>query len=103
MAEETTVPMAGAGEASVSRNNMKGSPAGTIPTAPVDYEKLITDLAKKVKSDIPLGMAAADATLLGREIEQRYLPPEPAPSVLEQLEAMKNPPPAEPPPETPTP
>lgn len=91
MADETK-PMAGDGEPSVTATNMSGSPVGVVPSEPVDYAAKATEAAKGIQSpDKAVMMSDADALKVGRDIEARYVPPAPGPSVLEQLAAMKKP------------
>lgn len=91
-------PMAGDGEQSVTGTNMKGSPVGVMPSAEVDYAKAASDAQEAMKSPVPLMMSDADATKVGREVESRYLPPPPVPTVLELIEKAKEAAAAPPPP-----
>jgi hypothetical protein len=62
-----------------ARHNMAGSPLGTVPSAEPEGEAP------------PSPIEDADATKLGQEIAQRYVPPPPPPTVLELLDEMKKP------------
>jgi len=89
-APEPTQPEAGTGEPSVTRNNMLNlSAAPKLEGAPVDRKAKVEELAKHIQSTIPLTMSDEDALQVGREVEDRYLPPAPAPSVLELIEEAK--------------
>lgn len=85
---EPTKAMAGKDEKSVTEFNMSGSPLPVIPVDPVDYKAEAEARAKVIQSTVPLMMDDERALAFGREIESRYLPPAPPPSVLDQVNAM---------------
>lgn len=82
-------PMASDGEASMSEFNMSGSPVAKPKTEPVDYHKVAEETAKHIVGDGAVMMSDKDALTIGREVEARYVPPPPAPTVLELLAASK--------------
>jgi hypothetical protein len=86
---EPTKAFAGKDELSVTSRNMMGSPYPVLPIEDVNWKEQAEEAAKRTVSTIPLMMDDADALIVGREVESRYLPPPPPPTLAEQLEMMK--------------
>jgi hypothetical protein len=90
-AKTQTKAMADTGEASLTGINMgiHDTAAPKLAGDPVDHKAMAEELAKTVASTVPVLMSDEDAAALGREVESRYVPPPPAPTVLEQIAAQK--------------
>jgi hypothetical protein len=86
---EPTKAFAGKDELSVTSRNMMGSPYPVLPIEEVNFKERAEEAAKRTVSTIPLMMDDADALIVGREIESRYLPPPPPPTLAEQLDMMR--------------
>jgi hypothetical protein len=95
-----TKPIAAEGEGSMTGVSMGLYSAGAVPKVegePVDYAANAEAAAAYIVSPMPVMMSDADALIVGRSVEARYIPPPPPPSVIEQLTAMAAPPDAPPP------